>query len=214
MPPSAEARGGPGAAATGYGLYNTMNKNQERRKQEEKPIVGISVSKKRKVSRRSTSKRVKVKLLKYVNGIGLAGDILTVTPAFFQEKLRPSRSAQIISSSQGVKESRSQTSGKAELDNISLKRESIEVIDIVIKRKANSGGRLFRGVGERKIMNELSKQLPSMLSDMNGISLLAVSNENGTQHEGDITRVGKFVADINLPTNVVGKVNILVEALL
>jgi large subunit ribosomal protein L9 len=186
------------AVSTGYGLYVTSKTERLAKK---------------KSAAAAAPKKFQVKLSKHVAGTGQAGDVVLVTPAFYNNKLRPTKSAEIITD-EAVKQEQAEakekedaliaaaTEVKAELENFCL----------VIQRKAGPEGQLFGGIGPKIIVEELSKQLPKKLWDEKCVKIIDLMDEQGTTIRGDLKHIGKFRGNISLTSNISGSLNISIEA--
>eukprot|EP00547_Thalassionema_nitzschioides_P003007 CAMPEP_0194205556 /NCGR_PEP_ID=MMETSP0156-20130528/4800_1 /TAXON_ID=33649 /ORGANISM="Thalassionema nitzschioides, Strain L26-B" /LENGTH=154 /DNA_ID=CAMNT_0038931859 /DNA_START=308 /DNA_END=772 /DNA_ORIENTATION=- len=151
-------------------------------------------------------------MLKHVPGTGQAGQVVMVTPAFFNNKLRPTASAEIISD-EAVEEAELKAKAKQQLKMNAVKaaQEDLEGFDVVIKRKAGPEGNLFGGVGPKVIIEELDKQLANELWKTKGVKIVSVVDEDCEEIKGDIKHIGKFSAKIDLTADTFGEFGILVE---
>eukprot|EP00957_Ditylum_brightwellii_P171059 13022192-Ditylum_brightwellii.AAC.1 len=76
-------------------------------------------------------KKVQVKLLKYVEGIGSIGEVVMVAPAFFENKLKRSGSGVLISDEDVQKEtSEKEAKAKAQLELATDLKAKIEEINL------------------------------------------------------------------------------------
>ena len=157
-------------------------------------------------------KKFQVKMLKYVEGTGLLGEVVMVTPAFFNNKLKPTKSAEIISD-QEVQKDLDETRETLKAQNAAANAvlEDLEDFVMVISRKAGPDGQLFGGIGPKCIMEELSNKLPKDVWAEKGVRVTAVMDENGTKMKGDIKHIGKFSATICLTKEISGKFPISIE---
>ena len=167
---------------------------------------------KKKKNAPASTKKVQVKLLKHVAGTGQAGDVVQVTPAFFNNKLRPNKSAEIISDEQ-VEEERSQ----AEENDILRKAKASELQErltdttITIKRKAGPDGQLFGGIGAKIIMNEILAEIQDDFLEGKGVKVTEVLDGNGKKIRGDIKHIGDFGARVALLNGVSAKLAVAVR---
>ena len=156
-------------------------------------------------------KKVQVKLLKHIAGTGQAGDVIMVTPAFFNNKLRPTKSAEIISDEEVKKQKFEADARQSALDAAANEVvKSLEDFVLSIPRKCGPDGQLFGGIGPKVIMEELSKKIPTELWSDKHVRVATVVDEEGNALKGDIKHVGMFSATISLTKDVVGKVAISV----
>mmetsp|Transcript_14089 Transcript_14089/g.21518 ORF Transcript_14089/g.21518 Transcript_14089/m.21518 type:complete len:241 (-) Transcript_14089:272-994(-) len=194
------------AVATGYGLFTVKNRRHF------DPRNNIPFAKKQKAGG-TARKKIQVKMLKHVAGTGQAGQVVMVTPAFFNNKLRPSASAEMISDEEVEKaEQKAKADKELKMNVAKAAQEELEGFTLVIKRKAGPEGNLFGGVGAKAIVTELDKQLPNKLWKSKGVKIVSVVDEADKKVKGDIKHVGKFSASINLTSDTVGKINISLEA--
>jgi large subunit ribosomal protein L9 len=163
------------------------------------------------------SKKIQVKLLKYVAGTGQAGDVVLVTPPFFNNKLRPTKLAELISDEQVQQERAATAAMLRELEATAtvLKKALEEDGPLVLRRKAGPDGRLFGGIGPKLLMEEFKKATsPSEKDffDSKGVKVTALMDEDGKKIRGDIKHTGSFQASLSLTKNIMASVNIEVQA--
>ncbi|KAL7575122.1 hypothetical protein ACA910_000489 [Epithemia clementina (nom. ined.)] len=114
----------------------------------------------------SSSKKVQVKLLRHVAGTGQAGEIVMVSPAFYNNKLRPGKLAEQISDEKVVQEQqRKQELQKEIMEQATSLRSKLAQQDdgefvLVMWAKAGPTGQLFGGIGAKAILDELKRQVP------------------------------------------------------
>lgn len=187
------------AVASGYGLY----KHQETQ----------LFAKKKKKAAVAATKKFQVKMLKHVAGTGQAGEVVMVTPAFFNNKLRPSKSAEIVSDEE-VKRERDESQAKTDAINEAAKEIEGELdgFTMVISKKSGPNGQLFGGISPKNLMDELSTQLPKDIWNEKGVKITAVMDEDGKKMKGDIKHVGKFQAQVSLTKKLKGNFDISIEA--
>ena len=188
------------AVSTGYGLYVTSKTER-------------LAKKKSAAAAAAAPKKFQVKLLKHVAGTGQAGDVVLVTPAFYNNKLRPTKSAEIITD-EAVKQEQAEAKEKEDalIAAATEVRAELEDFCLVIRRKAGPEGQLFGGIGPKVIVEELSKQLPKKLWDEKGVKIIDLMDEQGTTIRGDLKHIGKFRGNISLTSNISGSLNISIEA--
>lgn len=151
-------------------------------------------------------------MLKYVAGTGSVGDIVMVTPAFFNNKLRPTSSAVMISDEEVQKEIAKiaaldkETNAEAR----SLK-ERMEDLSLKLRRKAGPDGQLFGGIGPKIIMEELNKLLADDFLNHKGVKIVAITDVDGKAFQGDIKHTGEFGATLSLTKTISVKFRIIVE---
>jgi ribosomal protein L9 len=166
----------------------------------------------------AASKKIQVKLLQHVAGVGQAGDVVLVTPPFFHNKLRPTRSAQLISDDQVAAE-QSQAAEAAEqtaAQALTLQTKWQSSPPLVVRRKAGPDGHLFGGVGAKAILDQLKESCSSgeeaEFLSRKGVKLTALLDSEGKKLRGDIKQTGSFAASLVLTQDISVKVEIEVQA--
>mmetsp|Transcript_16749 Transcript_16749/g.23655 ORF Transcript_16749/g.23655 Transcript_16749/m.23655 type:complete len:258 (+) Transcript_16749:241-1014(+) len=192
------------AVATGYGTFQTNNNNAI------SPTTTLWAKKKAKKAAGGATK-VQVKLLKDIPGTGQRGEVINVTPAFFQNKLRPTKSAEVVSDEEVEKE---QAAKKAEEDATraaaTAVQEKIKDMTLKVTRKAGPDGQLFGGVGAKCIIEELQQQISDEFLNGKGVKIEAITDEGGKKMKHDIKHVGEFGASIKLLKDVKAKFTVSV----
>ena len=175
----------------------------------------------------ASSKKIQVKLLKHVAGTGQAGQVVLVSPAFYNNKLRPSKLAQKISDEQVCQEQQEQDDIQREiLQQATLLQTKLTRNDekdkddddddfvLVLSAKAGPVGQLFGGIGAKKILEELKRQVPDPYWDnaaaqkLIRIKSLFVAAPEGSNNQkdqklrGDIKHVGDYVATLSLTLDI------------
>jgi large subunit ribosomal protein L9 len=160
------------------------------------------------------AKKIQVKLLKTVEGTGQKGDVVQVTPAFFQNKLQRTQSAEIISDEEVEKmESEKEAAEKEEQEKATSLKEALEEKTITITRKAGPDGQLFGGIGPKVIMDEVQNILQDDFLNQKGVKIAAIMDENGKKMRSDIKHTGDFAAKLALAKNIAAefKISVLAE---
>ena len=158
-------------------------------------------------------KKIQVKMLKYVEGTGHVGEIVMVTPAFFQNKLRPSSSAAMITDGEVMKaKMEAEILDKETFAEAEALKERIADVSIVIRRKAGPDGHLFGGIGPKCAMEELEKSIQNDFLKQKGIKIISIMNEDGSELDGDIKHTGVYKASLSLTKDISGMFGIIVEA--
>ena len=188
------------AVSSGYGLYT-------------KGVVGTSLHAKKKAAGTGAAKKVQVKLLKHVAGTGQAGDVIMVTPAFFNNKLRPTNSAKMISD-EAVETERAEAAALAESTMAAAKELKEEISDMTLKliRKAGPTGQLFGGVSPKCVMDELQNVVNNDHLNGKGVKISELLDGDGKKMRGDIKHTGEFGARIVLADDISAKFTISIEA--
>lgn len=198
------------AINNGYGLYN--NKKAMMVSPSTTPLFA---KKKGGGGGAAAARKVQVKLLKHIKGTGQAGDVIQVTPAFFNNKLRPTKSAVMISDEEVAKEKEEndamQTEAIAKANEIKASIED-EYMKVTITRKAGPNGQLFGGIGPKVIVEEMKQQI-CIDEDCGTVKITALKDgESGKKMRGDIKHVGTYTAVIALAKDISANLAIHVEA--
>lgn len=177
------------------------------------PPADISLSAKKKSSAPPASKKIQVKLLKHVAGTGQAGEVVMVTPPFFNNKLRPTKSAELITDEQVELEKAEAALAEEERQSraASLK-EQIEGAPLLLTRKAGPDGQLFGGIGAKNIIDELKSSTGA--DDFLGrkdVKITALVDGDGKKMRGDIKHTGLFKASLSLTQAITATVTIQVD---
>jgi ribosomal protein L9 len=148
-------------------------------------------------------KKIQVKMLKYVEGTGHLGEIVNVTPAFYNNKLRPTSSAVVISDEEVAKERADAQRLQAETNASALAlKEQIDNLTLVLHRKAGPDGQLFGGIGPKMIMEELHKLIADDFLHHKTVKIASLTTEDGTTLRGDIKHTGRFGASLSLTKDI------------
>jgi len=162
----------------------------------------------------SSGGKVQVKMLKHVPGTGSVGDVVMVTPAFFNNKLRPSGSAERIDDETVAAERRAKDEERrAALDAAKSMQDKITDINLQLSMKAGPEGHLFGSVGHKTILTELRNQFPKGALGKR-VKIVSVKDENDkevTDHHGDIKDLGTFTVRVELLKDVEAKFAVTVN---
>jgi large subunit ribosomal protein L9 len=179
------------AAPSGYGLYPKTTLHAQ------------------KNAPPSASKKFQVKLLRDVANIGQAGDVIQVAPAFFNNKLRPTKLAVIISDEQVAKD---KAGAQADAQEIKAKatelKEKIDAMTLCLSRKVGIDGQLFGGIGAKGIMAEMQSQIGDDFFSRKSVKITEIMDGNGKELKGDIKHTGKYEARIVLLKDISAKLSI------
>jgi len=196
----------------GYGLYPTTTPNNFA------PTSATTTSStqlfaKKKKAAPAAPKKVQVKLLKHIAGTGQAGQVVKVTPAFFNNKLRPQQAAKIITDEEVAEEiSEKQKKQDAEQQKANELKEQLDDLTVVLTRKAGPDGHLFGGIGPKVIMKALQSEIGDDFLSKKSVKVAEVLDENGKKMRGDIKTTGTFGSRINLLKGISAKIGITVQA--
>jgi ribosomal protein L9 len=175
--------------------------------------VLFSAKKKTPAGGAAATKKIQVKLLKHIAGTGQAGDVIQVTPAFFNNKLRPTKSAVMISDDDVIREKAEAQAHEAETTAKATELQlKIEDISMTLVRKAGPTGQLFGGISPKCIMEELQKKWPGddYLADKH-VKIAEFVDGEGKEIKGDIKHTGEFGARIVLKQGIAAKFAIVVQ---
>jgi ribosomal protein L9 len=165
------------------------------------------------MAKKAAAKKIQVKMLKDVPGTGQRGDVVQVTPAFFNNKLLPSRSAEVISDEEvAAQESEKAAALAQEKIEATALKEALELKTLELKRKAGPDGHLFGGVNAKNVMEEIVSQFPGHNSFWNkkSVKITGLTNGDGKKMRGDIKVLGEFGAEISLTKDIQSSVKLVV----
>lgn len=169
----------------------------------------------------NTSKKVQVKLLKHVAGTGQAGQVVLVAPAFFHNKLLPTKSAVIISDQQIQQEQQEKQVNSQKLLELAkalkskllqkdknseqdVLEEEQEIVFALSSHRAGPSGQLFGSISPQAILQELQRQVPDPYWDdpsaKKNIKLLSLAEASNPSQlvSGDIKHVGDYIISLQL----------------
>lgn len=127
------------------------------------------------------------------------GDVVMVTPAFFNNKLRPTGSAEKISDEAVAAERKEKDDKRRQvLDAATDVQSKINDMEITLKMKAGPEGHLFGSVNNKSILKELQSQFPKGAMGKKA-KIVSVKDGNGNEElDGDIKDLGTYTARIEL----------------
>ncbi len=162
----------------------------------------------------TSSGKIQVKLLKHVAGTGHAGQVIMVTPAFFNNKLRPTQSALVISNEEVAREQKEvEQHEKEAIETAKELQATISELTLKFLRKAGPDGQLFGGINAKTLITELQGAVDDkkdFLSQKH-VKIADLYDEEGKKMNGDIKHIGKFSSTIFLRADISAKFDILVE---
>jgi len=200
---------------SGYGLNNNPSVTIPRKVNTAKPKLSgpALLAKRGKVGGVIKGGKVQVKLLKYVEGTGKIGDIVQVAPAFFENKLKRTNSAVLISDEEVEQQNAERSAADKLKQAIALDMKSkIDDIELQLAKKAGPEGHLFGGVGKKDILKELKDRFPVGALDGKQIKIISVHDEDGNEVKGDIKVLGTFSTTIELLKDITAKFSIVVNS--
>jgi len=164
----------------------------------------------------AAAKKIQVKMLKSVPGTGQKGDVILVTPAFFNNKLRPTSSASVISDEEVEKEEAEKKAVEKERNALATAlKERLEGNPLRFQRKSGPEGHLFGSINPKAVLTAVSEQVDNDQAnflDQKSVKITALVDSNGKKMRGDIKHIGEFQATISLTKNISAKLDIVVEA--
>lgn len=153
--------------------------------------------------------KVQVKLLKHVAGTGQAGEVVMVTPAFFNNKLRPTQSAKIVSDEEVAQEKAESVEQQREAKEKATElQEKISGLQVIMKRKSGPDGQLFGGINAKAIMTEVHSAVGDDFLNQKGVKISEITDENGKKMRGDIKHTGQYGSRISLLSGISAKFDI------
>lgn len=170
-------------------------------------------AKKKKTASPAASKKIQVKLLKYVSGTGSAGDVVLVTPAFYNNKLRPTKSATPITDDElRAEQSEQQAQMEANSAAATKIKEQLEQDDfsLVIQKKAGPDGQLFGAVSTKVILNSLRDTVSDDYLNQKQVKIVQVA-QDGKKMRGDIKHVGDYGVNLALTKDISAKFEVSVQ---
>lgn len=207
------------AVASCYGVCSLNRQTTHPQLQQQQLLTTLHAKKKKNSDKKTSSPTTKngklqVQMLKHVEGTGNIGDVILVAPAFFENKLRKTQSAKLISDAE-VTEMRENREAALEqrrsaADKVASKMESAT---ITFSKKAGPDGHLFGGIKTKDILAELQLTFPDDKDALSGkqVKVLSVTDEEGTALKHDIKTVGEFHAKVSLLTDVSVDVTVSVK---
>ena len=155
--------------------------------------------------------KIQVKLLKYVEGTGSVGDVVMVAPAFFEHKLKKTKSAVRVSNEEVAQEQAEEAAQRqAELAQATDLQEKINNLDLSIPKKAGPDGTLFGGVNKKTILTHLKELYPKGTLDAKYIKITSIKGSDEKELKGDIKVIGSYTAIITLLKDISAKFKVTV----
>ncbi|KAG7339437.1 ribosomal protein L9 [Nitzschia inconspicua] len=164
----------------------------------------------------SSSSKMQVRLLRHIAGTGQAGDIIMVTPAFYNNKLRPKHLAEPITDEQVQKlTQQQQAQQQAILEAATKLQQQLSQDNGFVLRFPNNktgpdGKKLFGGIGTKKLLQQLQEVVNDPYLQQKQVKVLELS-ENGTTLQGDIKETGVYVMKLQLTKDITVKIQVVVE---
>lgn len=206
------------AVASCYGVCKTVAAAGSSRKAVPKTV--LHAKKKGKGGSGSKSGKLQVQLLKHVEGTGRVGDVVMVAPAFFENKLRKTNSAKLITDEE-VKTQQVESAAKED-EKIKSAKDVAERIasleSVTFNMKAGPDGHLFGGIKTKDILGEIKVQLSKEKAakktlESKQVKVLKIEDAEGNSLEQDtIKSLGDFQATIMILEDVKADVTITVTS--
>lgn len=175
-------------------------------------------SKKKKKSATAPGKggKLQVQMLKAIEGTGRVGDVVMVAPAFFENKLRKTNSARLVTDEE-VASQKKESSAKAaaKLDSAREVADKITTIKTIsFMKKAGPDGHLFGGIKTKDVLTELRLQFPTGTAlDDKHVKVQRLRDAEGAAVDHDIIKyLGDFQATIALLDDVSADLTITVTS--
>jgi len=179
------------------------------------PTSSTALESKKKKAAPAAAKKIQVKMIKHVAGTGQAGEVVMVTPAFFNNKLRPTSSAIVISDEEVAKEQAEAAAAEKEMnDHAEVLKQQLEALTLKLSKKAGPNGQLFGAIGHKMILSEVANRInDDFLTQQRGVKITSMKDgTDGKKMRGDIKHTGEFEAKIALTKTTSAKLAIVVEA--
>ena len=197
--------------ATGYGTYHLDSTAHLARKN----TGGVSSSQtSAKIKPVSKNGKIQVVLLKPVQELGQTGDVVFVSSAIFQNSLKRSGKARLISEDEVSRLEQEKEEAQKELIATALKtKQMIEEAAqqcqdgtdaaLIISRKAGPDGNLFARVNPKIIIEALRESFPDGAFDGKQVKLIKVKDSEGADvKKMDVKNVGVYSVDLSLEKGV------------
>lgn len=144
--------------------------------------------------------KVQVKITKFVEGTGRVGDIVLVAPAFWENKLKKTKSAVLISDEEVASQKALEEQNAS--DCLSTAKDvgsTISKMELTIRRKAGPSGNIFGGVGKKALIEGLKEELPMGSLESKAVKIETVKEEeSGEVLKHDVKKLGKYTVRISL----------------
>ena len=179
----------------------------------------LYAKKKKGSSSTATAIKVQVRLKHHIAGTGQAGDIIQVTPAFFNNKLRPQGLAEKISDEQkeaieeAQEQEQAQTIAAAEHLQETLGPESDFVLKFTDNKTGPDGKKLFGGVNAKKLMNALQREVQDdFWKTHKTVRIMEVIDEDSGDKvkSSDIKQTGEYLMKVQLTKELFVKIKVVV----
>ncbi len=152
-------------------------------------------------------------VISFQPNFGITFIVIMVTPAFYNNKLRPTQSAVLISDEEVQKEQvKAAEADKQTRETAERLKELFLSKTIVFKRKVGPDGQLFGGIGAKAIMEEMINAFgEEEFLSRKSVKVTSLLDADGKKIAGDIKHTGEFGASISLTQDISAKIGIDVE---
>jgi len=152
-------------------------------------------------------------MLKHVAGTGSAGDVVLVTPAFFNNKLLPTKSAVVITDEE-VEAEQSERQAQVEANDAAATKIKAQLesndFALVISKKSGPDGQLFGGVSPKVILEELRTNVKDDYLNEKQVKVASVT-QDGKKFRGDIKHIGDYGVTLALTKDISAKFDVSVQ---
>jgi ribosomal protein L9 len=165
--------------------------------------------------------KVQVRLKQYIAGTGQAGDIVLVTPAFFNNKLRPQGLAERITDEQkeaieeAQEQEREETLQAAENLQQTLGHDQSDfVLRFTDNKTGPDGKKMFGGINAKKLMDALQNEVKDdFLQTHKQVKVVEVVEEESGKKvkNNDIKQTGDYLLKLQLTQDLFVKIKVMVE---
>ena len=160
----------------------------------------------------AATKKIQVKMLKHVAGTGSAGDVVLVTPAFYNNKLRPTKSAVPITDDE-VEAEELEKRGQEEANNAAANKIKVQLendFTLVIRKKSGPDGQLFGAVKPKVILDALRANVDDAYLNEKQVKIAQIT-QDGKKMRGDIKHVGDYRVNLALTKDISAKFDVSVK---
>jgi large subunit ribosomal protein L9 len=169
-------------------------------------------NKRKKVAPVAT-KKIQIKMLKYVEGTGHVGEVVMVTPAYYNNKLRPTSSAIVISDEEIEREKSEAEAIEKEInERVEAVKEKLNDFTMILRQKAGPNGHLFGAISQKNILSELNELIKDDFLQHKGVKISGLVDADGKKMQTDIKNVGEYEATLSLTKNKTIKFKVVIEA--
>jgi large subunit ribosomal protein L9 len=152
-------------------------------------------------------------MLKYVEGTGHVGEVVMVTPAYYNNKLRPTSSAIVISDEEIEREKSEAEAIEKEInERVEAVKEKLNDFTMILRQKAGPNGHLFGAISQKNILSELNELIKDDFLQHKGVKISGLVDADGKKMQTDIKNVGEYEATLSLTKNKTIKFKVVIEA--